>query len=385
MNAETTRMFGSGPASVSTLLTAAVLGFGLLPQSGKPGAVWLTAAAGGAAVLGAQPMLSVLPASAVPAAALALLTLSTWAAAPLLACQSLALNPLSGVLLLLGAATGRTLDSALAVPLALALGGLAQAQQAVRTPAVAVPGSTSLVNIGARTLIFAILVLAIGLAWSLLRGPLLPAEASLMAVLGGVVAGLSCPGGRWVRGVGVLLGAGGAAALAVFGFGLDENMAGLALRLVFVAPRLGEGEIPALVIFLGVGCSGGLLLRGIAARPREQAIGSLVGALLLPAVLPLMSTGAAVGAGSSLVSVGSDLGLRTRLNSQRARLPLQHAQVTASGATLIRGKKGQLLAELDGSVVDPDSRAVEGERFAGTLGACLVADRSSARVAGDDL
>lgn len=378
-------MFGAGPGSVSTFLAASVLGFGLLPQTGNRRAVWFGAAFGALALLGAQPALSLLPSGAVPVAALALVTLATWATAPLLACQSLALNPLSGSLLLLGGAAGWTLDSTVAVLLAIMLGGLARLARGGTQETAAVGLSPSFASIGARTVCFSVLVLAMGLAWVLLRGPLLPAAGSTVAVLGAVVVGLASPPGPWVGRIALLLGAGGAGGLVFFGLGLREHMGDLALALVALSPRLAEADAPALVVMLGLGASGGLLLRGIAARPREQAVGTLIGALLLPLALPLMTTRAAAAAGSALVSVGADPGVRSRLDSQRARLPLQHALVTTSGASLIRGKKGELLAELDGSIVDPDSRGAEGERFAGTLGACLVADRTSARVAGDDL
>ncbi len=380
-----TSLFGSGLLVMGGTLAALTLGAVLLPQPRHRRFAMIGPVLGALGCLGAQSVLAGLPADLVPAGAFGLAVLAAWGVSPLLACQSLALNPLSGSLLLAGTCAGYELGVLPALFSAIALGGCGAWLAGSDVTADFRTSTDGIAHKVARTFAFLAVLIGLGAGLSVLRSPLTPATAGALAGFVGVIAGLSLPGSRaWGR-VWMALGASGAAGIAFLAGALPPRMAALTTWLAAHSAALTQTDRPALLVLAATGLAAGAILNGIQARPREQAWAAVAAAGLLPFALPLLSTETTEHAASALVSVGADSGMRERLDAQRARLPVQFASFTAAGPALVRGKKGELLAELDGSVVDPDSRAARGERFAGTLGACLTDGRSQARVAGDDM
>ncbi len=373
-------MFGDGPGIVSALVGAVAFGFGIF-RSSRMG-MWrlLPLALGGAALIGARPLIGALPPGSVLLGAVVLGALTSLGASLVLACQSLSLNALSTTILFSGGAVACSLPSGGGALLALGCGALVAALGGLGTRSFPAPPEVSFTNVGARTSIFFISTLGALLTLAALRGPLSPAPAGVAAFGCAMVLGL-CVRPGWGT---AATGAAGAAAVGLLAQQLPARMATLTAALGHRSAALAEADRPALVVLATSGLALGLLAGLARARRGEKAVGALLAAAAAPLVAPLLDTTLSEHASSALATVGADVALRARLDSARAELPLQYAQLGAFGGALIRGRSGQLLAEIDGSVVDPGSRSAASDRFAGTLGGCLTSARSHARVGGDD-
>lgn len=374
-------MFGDGAFVCSTLSGALALAFGIFPppRMTRLRAVLVLAAC--IALVAAPALVGAFPSRIVPAAAVTLATGACLAFAPLLARQSLSLNALSALILLGGAGSAITLPVGAGVLIAVTSGAIAHALHGGRLESSLALRTGGFVNVGARTSIFSVVILTALLTLSCLRGPLSPAPAGSAAFAAALLLGLSLPAGRLTG----ALGAAGVAAVAFLALQLPTRMATVTVVLGRLSPALAGADHPALLVLAGAGASFGLLAGLARAGRPEKAVGVLFASLAAPLLTPLLPTNQSEHASSALVTIGADGPLRDRLDAARRSLPLQFARLGAFGGAVIRGRPGDLLAELDGAVVDPAARAAASERFAGTLAACLTTERSHARVGGDDM
>lgn len=387
LNAVSADLFGAGPAMQAGVLGAAALGTGLpRPTLNSLPARALTAAAG-ASVIGAPWLLGLCSPTMVPGLAVAAGTLGVWSVTALTARAEARARGVHTASILLGSVVSAVSAPAPAVLAALTL-ALAAATLAGGPPA---PGRADrtphVLESGARIIVFSSLCLTGLVAWSALRGPLQPSPSGFGAWA--AAAWLTYRAGRAISARTASIGAAvlsGLTAAALITGPLDARMAAITQALGQLPGPLAalqNASGPALLVLGAVGACTGLALG--AARPRGASIGvGLASAALVPA-LALFGTAHSRDAGTALVTLGGDPTLHQRVDAARRTLPLQYAAVTPVGAALTYAREGDRLIELDGAVLDPSGRGVTAERFAGTLGACLVSGRDRARVAGDDL
>lgn len=374
--------FGVGPL-VTGLLAAAVFGAFGLSRAVTPGARGtLAAALVACAPLATPDIFGAFALPMVPFAAISLGLLSCLACAQLLSRQSTPWNMLSSSIAAGAFGLGAVVGSGAAlvggsVTLAV-LGAFAQ-------PAPAGSGAdraVASVSSGARTFVLTVLLVLAMASLALVRSPLCPAPAGTAAFAAALFVAASVPAGRATAVIGAAL-AGGAVYTAER---LPVRMGELTGLLAQAAPVLAEGDHPALIALALAGAAAGLLVGLTRAAAREVGVATVVAGLSAPLLTALVDTKLAEHSGSALVTVGADVGLRSRLDGFRAKRPLQLARSGPFGGEVIRGADANaLLAELDGSVVELSPRLSAGERFAGTLAGCLTSGRAHARVGGDDL
>lgn len=203
------------------------------------------------------------------------------------------------------------------------------------------------------------------LAWSLARAPLDPTPLGFTALAAGALVGVGLAVSRWAALPGLALV--GAVAFAV------------TQRLPDV---LAQGPHAGALAFGAGGLGAGLLLGALRPTLPDVAAATSLAALLLPAALARVPAPVAAWAARAETTTQAN---RARVAALRERATVAFAGVGATGATALLRRDPNVLAEVDGDIADPATRAGAAERFAGTLAACATDGRARARVGGDDL
>ncbi len=371
-------LLGSSPATIFGALAAMAVGFVLLPGIDSVATRLAVAVTGCLALSGAPGFLGAAPPGGVVPILGAVVVACAWGAGPVLACQSLLFKPGSTLFLLFGCAAAATVPSGLLMPLLSALLVVAWGSGAAHGRGRGSRSAPKMTDIGARTVPCLLILSPALVGFSLLRAPLLPTPAAFVgfggALLLAVGTGSAAP--RVAGAVGILT-------MGAVVSGAQDLGGAMRVLREFSPGAQGTGVIALTAISL-FGAATGALLAAVRANPREQAVSLVLAVIFLAPALSRVPTAWAEHAGAALNTVGADPSVRQRLDAARSRMPLPFAHVGPSGPALLRGDGQHLLAELDGTVLDPESRGASAERFAGTLAGCFAAQRQSARLAGDD-